>query len=273
MKKYIYLLLLFIFSFSAFGQKMKFKKRQILFDKEVAYNFDKTAGKGLAELRAFAMVSAAGDTMLTFKPVELHFDALPFEEEAKYFNAYHEMKLHETGESVPLDYSPIGLPNRAFQYMKSTKMLTFDGFDYDKLEPFIKLMGSAQEIIDDHRQENRNRLARYETTVAKYGEEAYVKRSDASVNLFGDKIQISKVNIGKWAETGKNRNYVIYMVKNMKGDNIAQLHMKLAENKVIVLPVVDDERHELSFVPTVISTKITDLIKTAAVKLVDLGYL
>jgi hypothetical protein len=273
MKQGLYLLLLLTFSCSAFGQKMKFKKRQILFDKEVAYNFDKTAGKGLAEFRAFAMVSVAGDTILTFKPVELHFDALPYEEEAKYFNAYHQMKMHETGESVAVKYSPIGLPNRAFQYMKSTKMLTFDGMDYDKLDAFMAYMGSAQEIIDDHRQDNRNRLARYETTIDKYGEDAYVKRPDASVVLFGDKIQVSKTNIGKWTETGKNRNYVIYMIKNMKGNNIAQLHMKLAENKVIVMPVVDDERHELDYIPTVISTKPTDLIKKAAQTLVDLGYL
>lgn len=252
---------------------MKFKKRQILFDKEVAYNFDKTSGKGLSELRAFAMVSAAGDTILTFKPVELHFDVLPFEEEAKYFNAYHEMKMHETGESVAVEYAPLGLPNRAFQYMKSTKMLTFEGMDYDQVDPFVKMMGSAQEIIDDHRQENRNRMARYESTVDIYGVASYVKRPDASVVIFGDKVQISKTNIGKWLQTGKNRNYVIYMIKNMKGNNIAQLHMKLAENKIIVLPVVDDERHELTFVPTVIATKVTDLIKKAAQTLVDLGYL
>jgi hypothetical protein len=273
LKQYIYLLLLLSFSFSAFGQKMKFKKRQILFDKEVAYNFDKTAGKGLAGLRAFAMVSAAGDTILTFKPIELHFDALPFEEEAKYFNAYHQIKLHETGESFAIEYSPIGLPNQTFQYMRNTKILTFDGMDYDKLDAFVAAMGSAQKIIDDHRQENRNRLARYKSTVDVYGEASYVKRPDASVVIFGDKIQISKTNIGKWAQTGKNRDYVIYMIKNMKGNNIAQLHMKLLENKIIVMPVVDDERHELTFIPTVIATKTTDLIKKAAGKLVDLGYL
>jgi hypothetical protein len=157
--------------------------------------------------------------------------------------------------------------------MKSTKMLTFDGMDYDKLDAFMGYMGSAQEIIDDHRQENRNRLSRYESTVDIYGVASYVKRPDASVVIFGDKIQISKTNIGMWLQTGKNRNYVIYMIKNMKGNNIAQLHMKLAENKIIVLPVVDDERHELTFVPTVIATKVTDLIKKAAQSLVDLGYL
>ncbi|WP_020567691.1 hypothetical protein [Neolewinella persica] len=282
MKRSFYLLLLLTFSFSAFGQKIKFKKRQILFDKEVAYNFDKTAGKGLVEDRAFAMTTVTGDTILTFEPVSLHFEVLPFQKEATYFDTYHLMKLHETGESIPVDYSPIGLPSRAFQYMRSTNLLTPDGLDYDQLKPFVKLMGSAQNIIDDHRQENRNRRDRYETTVAKYGEDAYVGRNDGAVVLVKDKIQINKVNIGRWAETGKKNGigktgkkleFVVYMVKNMKGNNIAQLHMALAENRIIVLPEVDDERHELDFIPTVVATKTTDLLKKAAQKLVDLGYL
>lgn len=264
---------------------MKFKKRQILFDNKVAYNFEKTEGKGLTGNRAFAMTTVAGDTILTFKPVSLSFDILPFEEEATHFKTYHEMKLHEKGESIPVDYSPLGLPNRAFQHLRTSNMLTFDGMDYDQLDAFVKLMGSAQEIIDDHQQENSNRLAHYERTVAKYGEAAYTKRSGTHVNLTGDKFQLGKTTIGRWVEVGKrvddikwkdkhkDREYVLYMIKNRNGNDIAELHVRLGENKVAVLPIVDDERHELKFIPTLVATKATDLIKLAAEKLVVLGYL
>lgn len=252
---------------------MKFKKRQILFDKEVAYNFEKTAGKGLGEVRAFAMISVAGDTVLTFEPVELHFDALPCEEDEKYFNAYYLMKVHATGESVPINYSPVGLPNTAFQYLRRTKMLTFDGLDYDQLEAFVELMGPAKKTIAEHRKENSARHNRYAATVARYGEGAYVSRADGYVKLLKDKVQIDKVDIGKWAETAVRRDFVAYKIKNMRGNNIAELQVELAENKVTVLPVVDDQRYEFTRVATAVAAKSEDLIRLAAAELVTLGYL
>jgi hypothetical protein len=273
MKRFLFLLLVSAFSVTAFGQKMKFKKRQILFDKTVAYTLDKTAGKGLSEFRAFAMITADGDTTLTFDPIELHYDALPYEETPIYYNAYHQMTIHENGETTGLEYAPFGFPNRAFQYMKSTKMLTFEGLDYDRLDAFVSLMGSAKNIIEEYEQFNANRQERYDATVAQYGEDAYVSRKHSYVKAIGKYIKEGEATIGTWENTGKNTSYVIYMIKNAKGDNVAQLHMKLGQSKVVVLPIVDDQSYEIIKEATPISTKIDDMIELAAKKLVNLGYL
>lgn len=62
------------------------------------------------------------------------------------------------------------------------------------------------------------------------------------------------------------------MIKNMQGNNVAQLHMKIAEKKVVVFPTLDQARQELIFEGTTIPTP-EDLIKLAADKLVVLGYM
>lgn len=136
----------------------------------------------------------------------------------------------------------------------------------------MEIMGSAQELVDEYSSVNNNRRGIYEATIAKYGEDAYPARYDSSVDLFLDEIRIRRTGVGKWKKTGSNRNYVIYMIKNMQGNNVAQLHMKIAEKKVVVFPTLDQARQELIFEGTTIPTP-EDLIKLAADKLVVLGYM
>lgn len=253
MTKYLLLLILIIPCATAtFGQKIKFKKGDILVDNEITFKFEKTSGKG--EAFAYAMTSLQGDTLLKFSDLDMEFTQLPYESSARVGTAYCKVEAPALGGKEAAIY-PISLAyGTRFTYdAKKTEFLTATGLDENKWEDYLKYSG-AENFAEEFASVQAANAVRAENSVKsmeKFGK--FSSRGKGDVYRREEKILVAATNIGTFRKPTfqeiKDNTYpdLLYIITSEDGKHaIGSIYHKPGSYSYIVRSHIDWKKAEFN---------------------------
>lgn len=268
------LTLVLILAASLSGQKMKFKKGDILVDNVPTFKFEKTSAKG--EAFAYAMTDLKGDTLLKFRDQKMVYTQLPYEKETRSSGKYCLVEAPGLGvDPAPIYRITLAYGKRFMYDAKKTEFITPSGLDAAKWEDFLKYNGT-EDFASKFAEVAAANAVRAENATAsqeKYGE--FSPRGGGDVYRRDDKVIVASVTVGKMTKTiGQRKDNLAYFINSTKGEEgiIATIYQKPGSPTYSVKTSIDMKSVEFK-----IHSSLTDATAEPYLKglnyLVNYGYM